>query len=82
MQIEMDVLLHDGESPDDVIEMLEKRFGITASYDDEMWNSATTLFVEGTDEQVARVRRWHNASHAPRPDLAGKPSVGKGEKRS
>lgn len=82
MQKKYDVNLLPDEAPDDVVADLEGRFGVTAAYADEQWNSSVTIVVEGTQAQHSRVTQWHNASHAPRPDLVGKPPVGKGEKRT
>ena len=82
MQKKYDINLLPDESPDDVVMMLEGRFGVTASYNEEQWNSAATIVVEGTAKQHRMIAQWHNAPHTPRPDLQGRPPVGKGENRS
>lgn len=81
MQKKYDVLLADDETPEQVRGMIEKRFGVVARASDVQFNCAHTMVVEGTDDQHRRITHWHNASHAPRPDLTGKPPVAKGQQR-
>lgn len=79
---EFDVLLQDDESPDDVVLLLQERFGVDADWELGGYNSAITMYITGTEDQLRRVTQWHNASHKPRPDLVGKPPVAKGEQRT
>lgn len=78
--IEIDVVLLGGETLDQVIAEIKRKTGATAQ-ESAPYNSAYTLIVSGTPAQIRSVRRWHNASHKPRPDLVGKPPVAKGQKR-
>jgi len=81
MQRKYDVLLQDNETPEQVRDMIEERFGVVAVVSPIQFNCAHTMVVEGTAEQHRRIVQWHNAPHAPRPDLRGKPPVAKGQKR-
>lgn len=82
MQIELDVLLVDGEDVDHLRHYLRTRFQVEVQQAPEDFNSAVTLLITGSREQLNRVKQWHAANRKPRPDLAGKPPVGKGEKRT
>jgi hypothetical protein len=82
MQRKYDVLLQDGETAEQVRDMLENRFGVTAAISPQQWNCAPTLVVDGSIKQLMQVTQWHNAPRAPRPDLQGTPPVAKGEKRT
>lgn len=76
-----DVLLRDDEQPADIVRLLHQRFEVAVQVSDDQHNSALTVKVVGTSDQLRRVTAWHNAPHVPRPDLRGKPPVGKGEQR-
>jgi hypothetical protein len=78
---EIDINLADGEMPLELVGMLNRRFGVQATVSAVQHNSALTIEVIGTEDQLRRVKHWHNAPHTPRPDLLGKPPVSKGERR-
>lgn len=80
--VEIDVLLQDGETGQVVCAELARRFGVQAEVAAQQYNSATTLTVTGTPDQLRRVNHWHNAPRTPRPDLRGKAPVAKGKKRT
>lgn len=78
---EMDVLLQDGETPEELVAHLNKRLGAHISISPTQHNSALTLLVTGTQAQVAAAFAWRAAADQPREDLRGKPPVAKGQKR-
>lgn len=77
-----DVLLADDEQPADLVRLLHDRFGVAVQVSDDQYNGALTIKVQGSPDQLRRVKHWHNAPRGPRPDLQGKPPVAKGEKRT
>jgi hypothetical protein len=80
-QLELDVVLADGEDEADLLHYLRHRFGVEVRVNPVQYNSALTLLFSGTDDQLRRVKHWHAANRKPRLDPVGKPPVGKGEKR-
>lgn len=82
MRIELDVLLAEDETPAQLRSYLRTRFQVEVEEAPVQFNSALTLLITGSREQLNRVKAWHAANRKPRPDLVGKPPVGKGEKRT
>lgn len=61
MQRKYDVVLRPDETPEQVRDMLEEKFGVVAAISPEQFNSAHTLIVEGTIKQLAAVTDWYNS---------------------
>lgn len=80
--LELDVVLLGEEQPHDVAHLLADRFGVDAHVNPVQYNSATTLLIMGSHDQLRRVKHWYAAKRTPRPDLQGVPPVGKGERRT
>lgn len=81
-KMEIDIVLMPGEDEPLLRSYLRTRFGVQVTRSPEQYSSAVTYEITGPDQALGRVKSWHNAKRQSRPDLAGKPPVGKGEKRS
>lgn len=82
--ITLDVVLNDGETPDDIVALLNKRFDVRAELDSTSSGAGghPTFVITGSAQALKRVRRWWNHVPWSRPDLQGKPPVAKGASRT
>jgi hypothetical protein len=78
---EMDVLLHDDETPEGMVAYLNERLSARVVISPQQYNSALTVLITGTHAQVVGAFAWLASAGKPRFDLRGKPPVAKGEKR-
>jgi hypothetical protein len=65
--IEIDVVLREGETPEQVIEEIMRKTKAVAYLSAQQYSSSCTLRVSCYPGQIARVRKWHNADRKPRP---------------
>lgn len=61
MQRKFDVMICNGQTPEQLRDMVEQQFGVVAAVSGVAGRPPCRLVVDGTEAQLREVERWHTA---------------------
>lgn len=79
---ELDVVLLDGESVEQLVDELNERLQATVTVAPTSTPAGPTLLVTGTEAQVRAAFAWRATAGTTRDDLRGRPPVTRGRRRT